>query len=203
MSTESAEQVSWENARAHKPARPEIPTSLAPEERIDRPRTLRTVTILSALAAALVLVLVGVGATAFDAIRDGLLAGLPDDATAGYTEEQISRAATLITRGTGVIAVLLTLPPAFALSAMLRRRSSAGRVVFAITGAVLIAGLTFAAALLSGDMPAQQGATTWLLLGVVAALVITAIALSTLPRVSQWLRQTEERRSIQISDATR
>ena len=185
--------ISWEAERLTTPSRPALASSLPEEQLIERPRRIAVAVALVCLA------LVAVGAfTAFafmrlDEVRAGILEALPSDLADDYAEADLERAATVLLATIAAVLVIVLLAQLFAVRALLVRRSRPARATYIVLTVISLAVIALAVIVRDGD-------SVDLALGVSAALaVLVTAALITTPRVTRWLRQSEERRTIPLA----
>lgn len=192
MTEREAEQpISWQVGRSTVPTRPAFSSSLAPEERIERPKRLRWAVAAYGVGALATLAFTGFGALILDDVRSAITTALPDDLSTEYSAESIERAATALIAAVGAILVLLLIFQGLSLRAFLSRRSTTGRTVYCVTAICMMPVLVLGVMLAAYETSVASAAVT--------AIALTAsVTLALSSRVTRWLKQSEERRTIPI-----
>lgn len=185
--------ISWEAERLTAPSRPALASSVPEEELIERPRRIAVAVTLVCLALVAVGAFIALALMRLDEVRAGILEALPSDLADDYEEADLERAATVLLAAIAVVLVVVLLSQLFAIRALSVRRSRPARATYIVLTVISFAVIALAVIVRDGD-------TGDLALGTSAALaVILAAALITTPRVTRWLRQSEERRTIPLT----
>ena len=183
---------SWDAAREGAPPRPEFISSLPEQMFVARPK--RVIIAWVVVFAGVIGVLIVIASAAFriDALRDTMLAALPEDMTEEYAEADIQRAADVILAAIGGLSVLVALGQLLSMSALAARRSTAARLVF-----IVLTALSVPVTLLT--IIVGEGGTPVIVMNamIVCGMFTAAVMICTTP-VSTWLRQSEERRTVPL-----
>ena len=188
----AAEVPSWEVAREGAPARPAFETNLPETMFTPRPKRVIVAFVLVALAALTIIVMTGLGALQFDALRDAMIEALPDDITSDYDEADIERAAVVILAAIGALSLIISIGQLLTARALAFRRSVTARVVH-----IVMLVLSVPAALLA-LIVREAGMLDMLLTGTALGIFVIAAIMVCTPIVSVWLRQSDEHRTIPL-----
>lgn len=187
--------ISWETERRNLPERPAVLSNLNAETLIARPR--RTVVAAALIVAAALGALTSIvgGWMTLDALRAYLVTALPDDITTEYSEESVEQAASVLLALAAASLIVALVVQAMSLSTCIRARSRAARVTFSVASIAVILALGV------GLVLREPSAWDFALSATACCLVLLATVLICTPRVTRWLRQSEERRTIVLADA--
>lgn len=189
------EPLSWDSARPSAPERPSFASNLPDDTLIERPRRVGLSLVLVIVAVATLTLLNVLAAFNFDIIRDTTIAALPDDLTTDYAESDVRGAVLLLLIVVGGLGLILSLIQLASASILRMRRSSGSRAVLTVA-TILHLPIVFLAFALRDAGAADAGLT----LGS-AIVLLAAVTLVLTPKVSQWLRQNEQPRTIPLVTA--
>lgn len=191
-STDSPPRLSWDSERDGAPARPKFTTSLPEKMFVARPRRVMVAWVL--VLAGTIGTLYGIASAAFhvEALRDAMLAALPEDLTEEYDASDIQRGADVILAAIGALSLIFVLGQMLSISTLTFRRSTAARVVFILL-TVLSVPVTLLAFIVREGSTADIALSATIVFGMFTTAVIICTTL-----VSTWLRQSEERRTIPL-----
>lgn len=194
--TEANDPPNWDLARTNAPVRPQVPTGIPEEPRVDRPRRLTIAVVLATVATACFLAVLVSAVLHLEEIRESFITVLNENLEDDYDEDDKTRAVHIMLAIIGGFSLFLALALLVSTIAV-RANKSAGARVFLIVLFVLFLPTAFAVTSLREE--------NWpeLLLGGVAALgFLSAAVLAWTRPVSIWLRQRDQPRSTPLTAFT-